>query len=421
MTDRDERLDAQLREYYTQLAGGSAPDVTRRVMASAESRAARVRRVRAVGGAAAVAAAAAVLVVVALINHGTPKPTVPGSSSTPLPNPTPTATAAITPQPTPVVPVGPVATGFIASDVTALSADQWWVVGYDGASCPSASCTRILRTSDGGHTFDSLPTPPVAPGQDGQQHNSLRFADPLDGWLHTAGGVLWATHDGGVHWTSDAAAGRVTDLEASGGFVYAIACAQTTSCVLERSPAGQDAWSLLPTPSGAGALGHLNVNGPHIWVVPGGEGGTSLLASGDDGQHFSTNPVCPGLVGIAGLYAVNPTVLWATCITGTQAVPLRSVDGGVHFSTLPRPLMLANFASIGGVSSTTAVIGAQALLRTINSGQTFATVEDNQTQWSVVGFTTAVNGFAFDTEASNQRALWRTNDAGAHWYRVQFP
>jgi photosystem II stability/assembly factor-like uncharacterized protein len=261
----------------------------------------------------------------------------------------------------------------------------------------------------------------VAPGQDVQQHNSLRFADPLDGWLYTAGGALWATHDGGGHWTSDAAAGTVTDLEASGGYVYVVVCAQSTSCRLERSVAGEDAWSVLPTPSGVGGLGHLNVNGQHVWVVRGGEGGTSLLASGDGGRHFSTDNVCPGLVGIASLYAVNPTVLWATCITGTQAVALRSVDGGAHFSTLPRPLMLANFASIGGVSSTTAVIGAQALLGTVDGGQSFATLEDNQTQWSVVGFTTSVNGFVFDTESSNQRALWRTNDAGAHWYKVQFP
>jgi photosystem II stability/assembly factor-like uncharacterized protein len=418
MTDNDERLDAQLREYYAQLAQQPAPDLTGRVMASADTRAARVRRLTAVGGALAVAAAAVVLVVVALANHGVSPRTTPANSSTPQPNPT--ATPAVTPQ-APVVPVGPPVQGFIPSDVTAVSAGQWWVMGYDGASCSSASCTRILHTGDGGHTFESIPTPPVAPGQAAPPFNNLRFADPLDGWMYTGPGALWATHDGGGHWTSDARAGRVTDLEASGGYVYAVACAQGDSCLLERSPTGQDVWSVLPTASGSGALGHLNVNGPHIWVVPGGQGGTSLLASGDDGQHFTTNPVCPGLVGIASLSAVDPTVLWATCVTGTQAVALRSVDGGAHFTTLPRSLMLANFASIGGVSSTTAVIGAQALLRTVDGGLSFATVEDNHTQWSVVGFTTSVNGFVLDTESSTQRALWRTNDSGAHWYKVQFP
>jgi photosystem II stability/assembly factor-like uncharacterized protein len=423
MTDNDDRLAAQLREYYAQLAQQSAPDVTGRVMASADTRALRRRRLSAVAGGFAVAAAAAVVVVLALANHGAPARGNPASSSTPLPNPTPTPTTAAptgTSQPAPVIPVGLAARGFIPSDVTAVSADQWWVVGYDGAACSSPSCTRILHTTDGGQTFASLPTPPVAPQQGGQEHNVMRFADPLDGWLYTAGGALWVTHDGGGHWTNDTAAGRITDLAASGGYVYAIACAHAANCLLERSPSGQNAWSVLPIPAGSGMLGHLNVNGSHLWVVPSGAGGTSLLASVDGGQHFGTDAVCAGDVGIVSVDAVNPTVLWATCATGTQARALRSVDGGQHFAAVAGPGM-ANFASIGGVSSTTAVIGAQALFRTVDGGQTFATVADNQTQWSVVGFTTSNNGFVFDLEASGQRALWRTNDAGAHWYKVQFP
>jgi photosystem II stability/assembly factor-like uncharacterized protein len=83
--------------------------------------------------------------------------------------------------------------------------------------------------------------------------------------------------------------------------------------------------------------------------------------------------------------------------------------------------MLANFASIAGVSSTTAVIGAQELLRTTDGGQNFATVENNQSQWTIVGFTTSVNGFAFAVNSAGHSQLWRSNDAGAHWYMVQFP
>ncbi|HEX4580334.1 MAG TPA: hypothetical protein VH498_10085 [Candidatus Dormibacteraeota bacterium] len=417
MTDHDDRLASELREYYAQLARQPAPDVTGRVMAAADSRALRLRRLSGIGGGMVAAAAAVAVVVLALANHGAPSTTHPASSPTPLTNPSPT----VTPEPAPVIPVGPPVQGFIASDVTAISAQQWWVIGYDGASCSSASCTRIVHTTDGGQTFGSLPTPPVAPGQNGQQHNGMRFADAVDGWVFTASGALWATHDGGGHWTNDGGAGRVTDLEASGGYVYVIACAQATSCVLERSPAGQDAWSTLAIPAGSGTLGHLNVNGSHVWLVPGGQGGTSLLVSADGGGHFSTDSVCTRDVGIVSVYAVNSSTVWATCATGTQASALRSVDGGQHFSVVAGSPRLANFASVGGVSSTEAVIGAQALFRTVDGGQTFATVEDNQTQWSMVGFTTSSNGFVFDVDASGQRALWRSNDAGAHWYRVQFP
>ena len=74
-----------------------------------------------------------------------------------------------------------------------------------------------------------------------------------------------------------------------------------------------------------------------------------------------------------------------------------------------------------GVSSTTAVIGGQVLLRTTDGGQTFATVENRQAQWTMVGFTTQVNGFAFALTGSGQSELWRTDDAGAHWHQVPFP
>jgi hypothetical protein len=424
MTDSDERLDAQLRDYYAQLARQQAPDVTGRVMASADTGAARVRRLTAVGGALAVAAAAVALVIVALANHGASPRTAPATSSTAQPNPTQSPVP--TPAPAPVIPVGLPVQGFIPSDVTALSADQWWVVGYDGASCSSASCTRILHTTDGGHTFESIPTPPVTPAQGGQQAVRLRFADPGNGWLVSATGSVWATHDGGSRWSQDGAAGSVTDLEASGGAVYAVRCVGSSvpaqSCTLERSPSNQDSWSPLPGSSGHGSLGRLNVNGAHVWVAiysPAGGPG-SVLASTDGGQHFSTQTACPSALGFANIYAVDSRLLWATCATGTEASMLRSVDGGQHFVGVGHP-GIANFATVGGVSSTTAVIGAQALFRTTDGGKTYGTVEDNRTQWSIVGFTTSVNGFVFDTETSNQRTLWRTNDAGAHWYKVQFP
>jgi photosystem II stability/assembly factor-like uncharacterized protein len=424
MSDNDDRLAAQLREYYAQLTSQPAPDMTRQVMTAADTRAALVRRLIAVGGGLAVAAAAAAVVVLALVNHAAPTRGTPATSPTPAPNPT--QSVAPTQAPAPVIPVGPPVQGFIPSDVTAVSAGQWWVLGYDGPSCSSASCTRILHTTDGGQSFASIPVPPVAPAQGGQQAVRLRFADPSNGWVVSATGSVWATHDGGSRWSQDDAARSVTDLEASGGAVYAVRCVGSPvpaqSCTLERSPSNQDSWSLLPASSGHGSLGRLNVNGAHVWVAiysPAGGPG-SVLASTDSGQHFSTQTACPSALGFANIYAVDTSVLWATCATGTQATTLRSVDGGQHFVGVAHP-GIANFASIAGVSSTTAVIGAQALFRTVDGGKTYGTVEDNQTQWSVVGFTTSNNGFVFDLEASGQRALWRTNDAGAQWYKVQFP
>lgn len=424
MPDNDDRLLSELRAYYVQLAERPVPDLTERIRLSTDIHARRRRQIVAFGGALVAAAAVAAVIVIALVSHNSPTGVAPAHSATPAPTvaPTPTvAPATATPGPTQTVPVGPAAHGFLPTDVTAVSAAQWWVLGYDGPSCASPGCARILHTTDGGQSFASIPMPPVAPAQPGQgPADRLRFADPLNGWLVNNSGAVWATHDGGGHWAQQGAAGPVVDLEASDGAVFAITCAAGPTCTLERSPAGQDSWSLLPASSGHGQLAGLMVNGTHLWMVTGTGSTPYLLASADGGQSFTNQTVCQDTLGIAGVYAVNASVLWATCATGTQAAVFQSVDGGQHFTRLGAP-GIANFASIAGVSSTTAVIGAQALLRTSDGGQTFANVEDNQTQWRIVGFTTSTNGFAFDTETSSRFALWRTDDAGAHWHQVQFP
>ena len=67
------------------------------------------------------------------------------------------------------------------------------------------------------------------------------------------------------------------------------------------------------------------------------------------------------------------------------------------------------------------MIAGQGLQRTTDGGQSFATVQGGQAQWTIVGFTTSLNGFAFDNSGSGQSQLWRSDDAGAHWHQVQFP
>ncbi len=428
MTDRDDELTTALREYYQHMAQQPSPDVSRRVAAAAERRARRVRRWGAIGGGVLAAAAVGAVVAVALVNHNQPTSAAPGHHSTP----SPAASASATPAPTPVVTpptpgvtvAGPPVQGFVPTDVTAISASQWWVLGYNGPTCTTASCTRILHTTDGGHTFTSTPVPPVAPASNSQQPDRLRFASALDGWVVSGTGVVWETHDGGAQWASDAAAGPVVDLAASGTTVYAIQCVPNQTCIVEHSPvAGPDSWSVFSASGGYGPLNHLNVQGTHIWAAiqsPGGARGP-VLASGDSGRTFAQHTVCPSALGFANLYAASGSVLWATCATGTQASAFRSLDGGQTFTQLSAPMSLPNFASIAGPSSTIAVIAGQGLERTTNGGQSFASVENSQTQWTIVGFTTPVNGFAFEQQSAVVHLLWRTDDGGAHWSQVQFP
>jgi photosystem II stability/assembly factor-like uncharacterized protein len=422
MPEHDDELSAALREYYAAMAQEPAPDVTGRVMMSADRRSALIRRWTAIGGGALAAAAVGAVVAVALVNHNQSAPISPANS----PGPTPTGTAI----PSPSAPSSPSSSppavgqpvhGFVPTDVTAISADEWWVLGHDGPSCSSASCIRIVHTTDSGRTFTSIPVPPVAPAQNGQQALRLRFADPSDGWVVTAGGDIWATHDGGAQWMDDGSTHQITDLEASGNSVYAIGC--LGSCWIQKSPIGHDSWMVLPASEGTSQLSHLNVHGTDVWTTinsPGGGGGP-LLVSTDGGQSFLKYLVCPSALGYPDLYAVDSTTLWATCATGTEAAAYRSTDGGHSFSQLTAAMPLPNFATIAGVSQTTAVIAGQTLIRTTDGGHTFATVEGIQSQWAIVGFTTQLNGFAFDIGGPGHSQLWRTDDAGASWHVVQFP
>jgi photosystem II stability/assembly factor-like uncharacterized protein len=431
MPEHDDRLAQELREYYRRLGEQPAPDLQQRVLAAGDTRARQRRLLGGMVGGGLAAASVAVVVVVALANHNQPIGPSPGPGSSASPSASPSPTAAPT---APSVPVGPAVQGFVPADVTAISADEWWVLGYD-RSClvalpagPSmeataAGCTRIVHTTDGGHTFSSIPKPPVAVASGQRQPDRLRFADQFNGWVVSGLGVVWSTHDGGAHWIQDGGAGSVTDLEASGGAVYAVTCAGASGCTVERSPTGQDSWTTLGASAGHGGLNHLSVNGVHVWVaIESQAGGLGwLLASTDSGQNFTMQTACPSALGYANEYAVDSSTLWATCATGTEASAFQSLDGGQQFTQLAGTVMLPNSASIAGVSSTTAVIGGQVLLRTTDGGQTFATVENMQAQWTMVGFTTPANGFAFALTGSGQSELWRTDDAGAHWHQVRFP
>jgi photosystem II stability/assembly factor-like uncharacterized protein len=430
MSDHDDDLTSALQDYYRAVAQQPAPDVTERVMMSTDRRAVRIRRWTAIGGGVLAAAAVGAVVAVAFVNHKQGSPVGPAHSATPAPTATvapsspssPSPSVAVTMPNSPPFVGGPAVQGFVPTDVTAISADQWWVLGFNGPTCTSASCTRIVHTTDGGSHFTSTPVPPVAPAQNGQQALRLRFADTADGWLVDANGQVWATHDGAEHWTSIGNNTRFTDLEASGGSVYAIGC-PGTNCWIERSPTTHDSWMVLPASEGGSRrFGHLNVNGTHVWVTfesPAGEPGL-VLESTDSGQSFGKYVICGSALGFPDLYADDISTLWTTCATGTQAAAYRSTDGGQSFTQLTGSLSLPNFATIAGVSQTTAVIAGQGLIRTTDGGHTFATVQSSQSQWTVVGFTTPQDGFAFDI-GSAQSQLWRTDDAGAHWRQVTFP
>ena len=416
MTDHDDRLDRDLRDYYARLRQQASPDLRDRVMLATERRPVFAHRFAAVGTGLVAAAAVAAIVVLVLVTHLARTSAPVGPAHTPPPAPSATASLSATPTPTAQPVAGPPVHGFVPGDVTALSASEWWVLGEDGAACTAASCTRILHTTDGGATFTSVPVPPIAFAGSGQ-HDRLRFADAADGWAVDAAGVLWATHDADQHWARPAGVSTVADVEASSGSVYALSCG-SGGCSIYRSPVSSDAWNVLPA-STRPALRSLLVNGSTVWAVDGTASATSLIVSTDGGATFVTRSVCPGTLGISNVYAASATVLWATCATGTQAGVYLSTNGGQSF--VQQGGGVQNSATIAGPSAAIAVAGSGVeLQRSTDGGRTFVTEITASGAWDVIGFTTSTSGFALEQPASGD-VLWHTSDAGAHWNAVRFP
>lgn len=322
---------------------------------------------------------------------------------------------------------GPVPAGFQTFSFSALSDSQWWLLG--DVACSHRPCTSVVRTTDGGRTFVGLPAPlaPITNGISDPTNpdgvDQIRFADPQDAFAF--GPTLWTTHDGAAHWHQVAMAGPVTNLEAGGGYVFAVVGGN-----LLRSSAGSDTWTRL-SQSNLDAV--LAVHGSDVVVI--GEAGTGtspapVLVSHDSGAHFAATQKSPS-VGLSCQFAEPVTsVIWAMCATGTEAGISRSTNGGVSFSGLNNPEQFVNSSTVAAASATVAVVmtqrsGGAALWLTSDGGQTFQPTGPTLAgaNWVFGGFTdpsvgVVIASFSAASGRSTGTALYRTVDGGKVWSRV---
>lgn len=268
---------------------------------------------------------------------------------------------------------GPVPTRFDPDSFTAISDNDYWVLGR--IPCRAGRCFSILRTSDGGRSFASIPAPALP--KEGTVP-TLRFADRLDGFavVPGVGGVLYATHDGGATWKK-LPLRTVLAFATGGGNAYAVTarCSQEgcTGYRFERSPVFVNAWSASAMPFAPdGSTVDLAVHGSRVWLLgtPAGSERTrsdELARSTDGGRTFTSGPgpCYPGLGG--ELAPTSASVVWAVCPSGMMAGASRSTDGGITFIHLRTP-PLVNSAALAPASEDTAVLAGNGagsrLLRT---------------------------------------------------------
>lgn len=430
-------------------------------------------------GRAALAAAGAVIVVAAgitvprLILNGPDGrapvaqsgPTTPAQRSSPGPGqPTATGTSgpddqSATPTPTPIPPPA-VPANFAASSVTFVSTSTGWVIGQAGTpgQCGPPDpdlCTSVAATEDGGSAWHGVPAPVTGAPDGGTGVSQIRSLDGMSGWAF--GPQLYATHDGGQHWTRIPTHGmRVTGLETVNGIAFAVwaRCAGTgadfaagcTSFALYSSPAGQDHWSPVPGVTGLQASGgapgsaQLVLTGTRGYLMtPGGQLASGPVTRPARWRTVTTPagvpvplPCAPGAAETGGhplqamLASTGPglALLCPDQASGNrQAKTLYySADGGRSWSPAgPAPargVAMSLSGTPGGpvLVATSSGIDVSASAPGASGALTWRTARGATAAggYSYVGMTTSEQGVAVPADDSLD-AVWFTYDGGAHW------
>jgi photosystem II stability/assembly factor-like uncharacterized protein len=334
---------------------------------------------------------------------------------------------------------GPIPANFQPASATFTSVDDGWLLGT--ATCAGAPCVAIVRTTDGGRTWASIPAPKatfVAGGSGTSGVGGLRFADALDGWAF--GPDLWATHDGGATWhrvslPGLSAGGQVMTLETAAGAVHAVYDRGLGGglMTIATSPVGSDAWTVSPTTVelGAGPVPRPQIvlHGSAGWLIEVDRevlAGARLVA----GEWKPWQPPCTNTAGPATLAAASASDLVVACDEGVWSTPTGvhvfvSSDGGATFTpaaskppvfsiegvAAPAPGVAFVAGSLSGVGS--AIVGS------FDGGATWTAVHVLQGAGSLgVSFTTADQGISISATGDGRSDLLMTRDGGRTWSKV---
>ena len=320
---------------------------------------------------------------------------------------------------------GAIPVNFQPRSFTAVSLEEWWMLGT--ARCPTGSgtCGAIVRSTDGGASFAGIPGPPVSTTGVTQ----MRFANALDGYAFDP--ELWETTNGGTSWSKVATPGPVTELETADGESYALSCpggpASCQSMELLRSPVESLKWKKVSTPVKLSYGAQFAVSGPNLYVLSGNEPPLVLLYSADKAARFSkrVDPCSPTLGGSVTAAANGSATLWAACPSGTNAGTWLSNNGGKTWvrgqGGFPNTLHLAAASSSevlawpGKGSSKVAF----ALDRTTDGGKKYSPVlsVSNSAAVSWAEFSDPIRAYALGRVRHVTR-LFESNDAGATWHPV---
>ncbi|HEY1420288.1 MAG TPA: hypothetical protein VGG90_06215 [Candidatus Dormibacteraeota bacterium] len=263
----------------------------------------------------------------------------------------------------------PMPTGMFVGGFALIDASHAWLLAAD-QSTPQV--LTLFATVDGGHTWDktTAASSGVVP-----QHAVLTFVDPSDGWLMMPGQPASQEMQQGV----------VIDRTADGGKSWRVAAQVTFAPDVNTAGA----------PSASCGKGDMSFANAHMgWLTGGCTGGITFDVTTDGGVSWRSEPlVLPG--------GKNPTV---ECSGGpcTLTAP--------HFITSTYAYMVLHDTSPDGAGSWLYVSG--------DGGQNW-TIRSLPGQDTRVQMFTPTSGFAgVGSVASGAAWLYRTDDGGVSWHPI---
>jgi len=342
-------------------------------------------------------------------------------------------------------------TVFTPVSVTAISTDDWWVLGYsmttyaDGYSGGGAT---VLRTLDGGRHFAQVGSPGVLVARAPMSRPSgtptvsdVRFGNATDGWAY--GNALYSTTDGGRSWSAvSGIPGAVVDLVAANGVAWAVVdLSQTGMPTPPPSLDPNSKYAIYSTPYG---------NSPQHWtraVMPfdlgaarpsivDQDGTVTMLVSGplrdDDRDHVLIaapgkefiDHVGPCFQELGGTLSNSKDAIWASCPTGHAAGLLISTDRGANWHSYLGPAFFPDPGTgIAAIDDHDAVVldTGRGSLRHIstNGPESISTTPVSDVVVFFIGFTDPTTGFAIGSGHEGPTELWRTTDGGLRWSVVE--
>lgn len=310
--------------------------------------------------------------------------------------------------------------------------------------------TNLVRSVDGGESWYDITPPGVASMG---YSASVYFLDPDNGWLVAPSadyqtGMIYATHDGGLIWTSSAVqfpGGSFNFIDQTNGFILVGrgAAAGSSAVDLFATADGGNSWqAVYVMQTGAGdeintlpfmgqKSGLTFTDSLHGWV--GGnipmDGFVYLYKTVDGGGSWTKQDIT-----LPAGYETAMTEVFAPRFFSSREgiLPMRllrgvaymvfyvSHDGGENWSTTS-PLQSMGQFSNPSMQEIIVWDGGAILQASHDGGFTWNQIPPNIEVKDIlmkIDFIDANNGWLLTGDANNQHSLYKTNDGGVTWMTV---